>query len=220
MSDVTYRIGWKLFLEGETLEESTDEFTPKNFNRLINFLNLYDDCISYHVDGYGMKFICNDEESAYVLTKRINDLANKKTKDKNTAISANSLYNTFEIKDIKVNGPATIVLWADGTKTVVKCGPNDSYDAEKAVAMCFMKKALGSRSMRKIFDLAEDKVAEYDNQFKRLEFTDLDTYFKNTLNAIFNPNPGKLYEGNVTEYKMPDEGTTTEYKIPEDKDKE
>lgn len=207
MSDVTYRIGWKLFLGGETLEESTDEFTPKNFNRLIDFLNLYDDCISYCVDGYGMKFICSDEESAYVLTKRINDLSNKKTKD--SAISANNLYNTFEVKDIKVNGPATIVFWTDGTKTVVKCGPDDSYDVEKAVAMCFMKKALGSRSMTKIFDLAEDKAAEYGNQFKRLEFTDLDTYFKNALNAIFNPNPGKLYEGNVTEYK-----------IPEDKDKD
>lgn len=207
MSDVTYRIGWKLFLEGETLEESTDEFTPKNFNRLINFLNLYDDCISYHVDGYGMKFICSDEESAYVLTKRINDLSNKKTKD--SAISANNLYNTFEVKDIKVNGPATIVFWTDGTKTVVKRFPTETQDVEKAVAMCFMKKALGSRSMTKIFDLAEDKAAEYDNQFKRLEFTDLDTYFKNVLNVIFNPNPGKLYEGKVTEYK-----------IPEDKDKE
>lgn len=204
MNDVTYRIGWKLFLEGETLEESTDEFTPKNFNRLINFINLYDDCISCCVDGYGMKFICNDEESAYVLTKKINDLANKKTKDKNTAISANSLYNTFEVKDILVNGPATIVFWADGTKTVVKCGPMDLYDVEKAVAMCFMKKALGSRSMHKLFDLAE-----YDNQFKRLEFKDIGNYLHDTLSTFLNPNPGKLYEGKVTEYKM-----------PEDKDKE
>ena len=86
------------------------------------------------------------------------------------AISANNLYNTFEIKDILVDGPATIVFWADGTKTVVKCGPDDSYDIEKAVAMCFMKKALGSRSMKKLFNLAEDKTAEYDNKFKRLEY--------------------------------------------------
>ena len=207
MSEITYKIAWSLFLEGEEIEKSTDEFTQKNFNRLINFINLYDDCITYFFNGSAMSFACDDQESAYALIKRIHNLANKKTKD--SAISANNLYNTFEIKDIKVNGPATIVFWADGTKTVVKRFPTETQDVEKAVAMCFMKKALGSRSMRKIFDLAEDKAAEYDNQFKRLEFTDLDTYFKNALNAIFNPNPGKLYEGNVAEYK-----------IPEDKDKE
>ena len=207
MSEITYKIAWCLFLEGEEIEKSTDEFTQKNFNRLINFINLYDDCITYLFNGSAMSFACDDQESAYALIKRIHNLANKKTKD--SAISANNLYNTFEIKDIKVNGPATIVFWADGTKTVVKRFPTETQDVEKAVAMCFMKKALGSRSMRKIFDLAEDKAAEYDNQFKRLEFTDLDTYFKNALNAIFNPNPGKLYEGNVAEYK-----------IPEDKDKE
>lgn len=105
---------------------------------------------------------------SYVLIKSTHNLANKKTKD--LSISENNLYNTFEIKDIKVKGPATIVFWADSSKTVVKCGPGDSYDIEKAVAMCFMKKALGSRSMHKIFNLAEDKAAEYDNKFKRLEY--------------------------------------------------
>lgn len=218
MSENTYKITWSLYLEHKEIEESTDEFTQKNFGRLINFLDLYNDRITYYFNGSAMAFSCDDQEVSDALISRIHNLANKKTKDKNTAISANSLYNIFEIKDIKVNGPATIVFWADGTKTVVKRFPTETQDVEKAVAMCFMKKALGSRSMRKIFDLAEDKVAEYDNQFKRLEFTDLDTYFKNALNAIFNPNPGKLYEGNVTEYKMPDEGTTTEYKIPEDKE--
>lgn len=207
MSKITYKIAWRLYLEHEEIERSTDEFTQKNFGRLINFLDLYNDCITYYFNGSAMSFSCDDQESADALISRIHNLANKKTKD--SAISANNLYNTFEIKDIKVNGPATIVFWADGTKTVVKCGPDDSYDVEKAVAMCFMKKALGSRSMKKLFDLAEDKAAEYDNQFKRLEFTDLDIYFKNALNAIFNPNPGKLYEGKVTEYK-----------IPEDKDKD
>lgn len=206
MSKITYKIEWSLFLNGEEREHSTDEFTKTNYIRLFNFLNLNDDCMSYRLStGPCMQFICNDLEAEYILTKRIHELANKK----GTATALNNLYNTFEIKDIKVNGPATIVFWADGTKTVVKRFPTETQDVEKAVAMCFMKKALGSRSMTKIFDLAEDKVSEYDNQFKRLEFTDLDTYFKNALNAIFNPNPGKLYEGNVTEYK-----------IPEDNDKE
>lgn len=44
------------------------------------------------------------------------------------------------------NDPATIVLWADGTKTVVKCQEGDDYDPEKGLALCYMKKYLGNTS--------------------------------------------------------------------------
>lgn len=52
----------------------------------------------------------------------------------------------FEIKDVIFNDPATIVLWADGTKTVVKCQEDDIYDEEVGLALCFAKKALGNKS--------------------------------------------------------------------------
>ena len=45
----------------------------------------------------------------------------------------------FVIKKVIFNAPATIVYWADGTKTVVKCSENDIYDAEKGLAMCFAR---------------------------------------------------------------------------------
>lgn len=51
----------------------------------------------------------------------------------------------FEIDKVIFNKPATIVLWADRTKTVVKCGKNDVFDPEKGLAMCFAKKALGNK---------------------------------------------------------------------------
>lgn len=41
------------------------------------------------------------------------------------------------------NGPATILFWPDGTKTVVKCQDGDPYDKEKGVAMAMLKKYLG-----------------------------------------------------------------------------
>ena len=41
--------------------------------------------------------------------------------------------------------PATIVIWDDGSKTVVKCGDHDTYDPEKGLAMCIAKKALGNK---------------------------------------------------------------------------
>ena len=55
-------------------------------------------------------------------------------------------YFQFQPKKIIFNGPATIILWNDGTKTVVKCQDGDTFDKEKGVALCFMKKSLGNRS--------------------------------------------------------------------------
>lgn len=48
------------------------------------------------------------------------------------------------IKNVIFNPPATIVMWSDGTKTVVKC-ENEDYDPEKGLAMAISKKALGNK---------------------------------------------------------------------------
>lgn len=40
------------------------------------------------------------------------------------------------------NGPALIVFWEDGTKTVVKCHDED-FDAEKGLAMALARKMWG-----------------------------------------------------------------------------
>lgn len=52
----------------------------------------------------------------------------------------------LKAKQVIFNPPATVVLWADGTKTVVKCDPEDEYDQMTGVALCYMKKALGNTS--------------------------------------------------------------------------
>lgn len=43
------------------------------------------------------------------------------------------------IKKVIFNDPCTIVLWNDGTKTVVKCGEDDVFDPEKGLAMAISK---------------------------------------------------------------------------------
>ena len=48
------------------------------------------------------------------------------------------------IKKVIFNNPATIVFWADNTKTVVKCGEDETFDPEKGLAMAISKKALGN----------------------------------------------------------------------------
>lgn len=50
---------------------------------------------------------------------------------------------TFGVKKVIVNGPATIIFWEDGDKTVSVCDKDDEFDIEKGIGMCFMKKALG-----------------------------------------------------------------------------
>lgn len=49
-----------------------------------------------------------------------------------------------KIKDVIFNPPATIVKWEDGTKTVVKCQPGDTYSKEVGLAMAICKKAYGN----------------------------------------------------------------------------
>lgn len=48
------------------------------------------------------------------------------------------------IKEVIYNANATIVLWRDGTKTVVKRQKGDRHDPEKAFAMCIIKKLAGN----------------------------------------------------------------------------
>ena len=55
------------------------------------------------------------------------------------------LVRFFDVKRVIFNNPATIVIWKNGDKTVVKCGERDEYDPEKGLAMCFAKHALGDK---------------------------------------------------------------------------
>ena len=51
---------------------------------------------------------------------------------------------TSDIKKVIFNGPATIILWNDGTKTVVKCKEEDPYSKEAGFALCILKKLSGN----------------------------------------------------------------------------
>lgn len=49
-----------------------------------------------------------------------------------------------EIKKVHFSGPATVVIWADGTKTTVMCQEGDIYSEEAGLALCIAKKAFGN----------------------------------------------------------------------------
>lgn len=50
-----------------------------------------------------------------------------------------------KVKKIIFNPPATIVIWKDGHKEVVKCSDDEEFEPEVGVAMCFMKRIFESR---------------------------------------------------------------------------
>lgn len=50
---------------------------------------------------------------------------------------------SIAIERVVFSGPATIVFWDDGTKTVVKCTDGDDYSYEVGIAMATLKKIFG-----------------------------------------------------------------------------
>ena len=72
-----------------------------------------------------------------------------------------------KIENVIFNGPATIVFWADGTKTVVKCQEGDAFDPNTGLAHAISKKALGN-SYKKEFK----KWTEKYNVARPLVLTD------------------------------------------------
>lgn len=70
-------------------------------------------------------------------TQYVSELLKNKTVVYNGNIHTN-------IENVIFNDPATIVFWTDGSKTVVKCQPRETFDPEKGLAMAISKKVLGN----------------------------------------------------------------------------
>ena len=56
------------------------------------------------------------------------------------------------------NDPATIILWNDGSKTVVKRSDDDVWDSEKGFCMAVIKKLYGNTSFIKRFMEQEEEI--------------------------------------------------------------
>lgn len=85
---------------------------------------------------------------AYIIDKNLNTFK----RNQNRRIVIGGPY----IKEVIFNGPATIVFWDDGTKTVVKFDltKKEDFDKEKGLAMAISKKFLGNKG-------------NYYNEFKK-----------------------------------------------------
>lgn len=71
-----------------------------------------------------------------------------------------------EIRKVIFHDPATIIIWADGSKSIVKCTEKDKYDPEKGFAMAIAKKALGNKGnyyniFKEYIPVSEDETDLY-----------------------------------------------------------
>ena len=71
-------------------------------------------------------------------------------------------FGNLKARRVVFNPPATVVLWEDGTKTVVKCDKDDEYNVMTGIALCYMKKALGntSRELNNALNNAKSYIKE------------------------------------------------------------
>lgn len=85
-------------------------------------------------------------------------------------------FHMIGIKKVIFNNPATIIIWSDNVKTVVKA-ENEPYDQEKGMAMAIAKRALGNEGnyydiFKKWLPKEEKKDPEVVGKVKDVTMTD------------------------------------------------
>jgi hypothetical protein len=135
--------------------------------------------------GYGKSWIC-EKLMMMVLSRRNKEIDLRGT----------------NIMKVIYNYPATIVLWDDGTKTIVKARNGDPFDHEKGLAMAIAKKALGNDNRYYMafqdaqYDPVETKPKNWDTEYY--------TYYTRSTSA-----------GRYKEVKGVTDRKTGKVKIPE-----
>ena len=133
-----------------------------NRNNIYNIEAIFTNCGDTIYKIFDIEVIISTNElNTITLRKRKKDerrnempVEKKSTIRYNCYASVSASISVPSIKKVIFNYPATIVLWTDESKTVVKCQDGDIYDPEKGLAMAISKKALGNKG-------------NYCNEFKK-----------------------------------------------------
>lgn len=97
-----------------------------------------------------------NELSSYIS----NSIANlKETFKKLFNLEENNMSRkSLEVKKVIYSGPCTIVIWADDSKTIVRCQDGDTYSKEVGLLMCLAKKVWGTNTSGSNFNDYISKV--------------------------------------------------------------
>lgn len=77
--------------------------------------------------------------------------------------------NTMNIKSLRYHDNATIVEWADGTKTSVNCRFGEQFDPELGFAMACLKKAFGGNRNAILKYIEPAVIARYVEQYSKFD---------------------------------------------------
>lgn len=134
-----------------------------NRNNIYNIEAIITNCGDIIYKIFDIEVTISTKELNTITLKKKNKRENEMPVEKKSTIRYNgytsvstsaSSISIPAIKKVIFNDPATIVLWTDESKTVVKCQDGDIYDPEKGLAMAISKKALGNKG-------------NYCNEFKK-----------------------------------------------------
>ena len=93
-----------------------------------------------------------------------------------------------KIKKVIYNPPATVIIWSDDTKTVVKCQEEDIYDKQTGFLLCIMKKIFGNKFndilRTLVFDTADNENVRDNTLDDGTIFDEIDHFKKAAENFL------------------------------------
>lgn len=128
----------------KTRKEADEALARKYGNR--KEYNKMNDKISVMIGGKYFKPVNYTFEQSvceypkYTIEVEVNPMFMQRGVVTNITYNPNTL-----IKNVIFNPPATIVFWADNSKTVVKSQNDEPFDPEKGLAMAIVKKCFGNQ---------------------------------------------------------------------------
>lgn len=127
-------------------------------NRAISHKTISIECADIRANEELNNFKWDMLECAYIELNFVPyPMVDKLVYDKNCTMSKGEIitntrpckfypYFIPNIEKVIFKDPATIVFWATGEKTVVKCQDDEPFDKEKGLALCVMKYIFGNKS--------------------------------------------------------------------------
>ena len=130
-----------------------------SYNSIVSNNYCSEDEIKDIIKDYNDNKIFNDEMLSLLLKDKIEEEYEKEKAKEAEELLKRQRYaiNNFIdcIERVIFSGNKTIILWKDGTKTIVTCQEGDEFDKEKGLALCIIKYIFGN-------------IGYYNEIFKRL----------------------------------------------------
>lgn len=131
----------------------------------------YDGINSLRIDGNGISLGPVEETNFYGLNREPYTLTTTFTPQK-VSINGSKDFSHFtffikrysapKVEKIIFSKGHTIVIWDDKTKTIVNCS-GEKFDAEKGLAMAFMRKMMSRTEFCKLLKKADNQMEGKEN---------------------------------------------------------